>query len=59
MAHRRARDPFENLAINLQCGFALTYTGHLMMWDGQRRAPELVVEASQKIWGSPPLGVPR
>jgi hypothetical protein len=54
-----ARDPFENLAISLQCGFALTYTGNLMMWDGQRRTRELVVEASQKIWGSPPLGVPR
>jgi len=30
-----------------------------MMWDGQRRTLELVVEASQKIWGSRPLGVPR
>ncbi len=54
-----ARDPFENLAISLQCSFALTYTGNLMIWDDQRRKLELVVEASQKIWGSPPLGVPR
>jgi 5-methyltetrahydropteroyltriglutamate--homocysteine methyltransferase len=43
--------PIENLAISPQCGFASTALGNLLTWDDQKRKLELVVEASQKIWG--------
>ncbi len=43
--------PIENLAISPQCGFASSDLGNLLSWDEQRRKLELVVEASQKIWG--------
>jgi len=44
--------PLENLALSPQCGFASTIEGNLLTEEEQWRKLQLVVDTSQKVWGT-------